>query len=76
MLKVNATPLMNHNKMMTIKSTSGCINDIILFDCLGKEMNHWNGKEVNEVTIPVFNFIQGTYFLKINGFKGAKIILI
>ena len=67
--------VVNHNNTLTIKSNSGCLNDISLYDCLGKEVNHWKGNELNEVTFPVTEFTKGAYFLKINGFKGGKVIL-
>jgi len=43
---------------------------------LGKEVNHWKGKDLNEATIRVSKLLQGTYFMIINGLKADKVVLL
>lgn len=74
-LPENHYQVLIRDKMMTIKSTSSCLNDIRIYNCLGKELDHWHGNNANEVSITSSNLNQGIYFLKINGSTVEKIIL-
>lgn len=74
-LNKNNYLITSHSRILTIKSNSGYLNDIVIYNCLGMEVNHWKGKEASEVSIPTTKFTQGTYFLKVNG-VGEKVILL
>ena len=68
--------IVNQNNVLTIKSDSDNLNDVVLYDSLGKEVNHWKGKDLNEATIRVSKLLQGTYFMIINGLKADKVVLL
>ncbi len=71
----NEYQVLNHDKLLIIKSNADCLNDIAIYNCLGKELKHWRGRDINEVSISLLDVNQGIYLLKINGLKMEKILL-
>jgi len=61
--------IVNQHNVLTISSDTGNIRNVSIYTAQGIEIQHWQGKQVGELSIPVAGFNHGIYLLKINDLK-------
>ncbi|MDD4968170.1 MAG: glycoside hydrolase family 88 protein [Paludibacter sp.] len=65
----------NHDTTLTIKSSSGKLKDIVIYNMQGEELKHWMGHATSEVSMTNTKLEPGMLLLKINGYRTERILL-